>query len=201
MFCSQQCLEEASKNFHEAEVRLRCIDFTQKILLEALSICSGSFDKLQTLIDDPALGSKTVFDYDWNLASNAKNKMHGLIAMNSLQLGPISDELRYVDDHPVLNLFESAREKQIGRNFMSRVGRILTVNCYSLDWRTPKQADDESALERATTMKVGSALLIFGSLFNHSCAPNIDRMIVDNSFVFIVRRPIRKGEQLFISYG
>jgi hypothetical protein len=169
--------------------------------LEALNICDGSFDKLQTLIDDPALGSKTVYDYDWNFASNAKNMMHGLIAFNSLQLGPINDELSYVETHPVLNLYESEREKEIAKAFMLRVARIITVNCYSLDWRTPQQADDENSFEASGKRKIGSAILIFGSLFNHSCAPNIDRMIVDNKFVFIVRRPIHKGEQLFISYG
>jgi SET and MYND domain-containing protein 4 len=201
MFCSQHCFDEAKRTFHEAEVKLRCIDFTQKILLEALSICEGSFDKLQAFIDDPKLGSKTVFDYDWHDASSAKSRLRGLTVFNSLQLGPLNEELAYIETHPVLELFDDEREKRVAKAFMSRIGRILTVNCYSLDWRTPKRADDEHALERASTMKVGSALLIFGSLFNHSCAPNIDRMVVDNRFVFIVRRPIRQGEQLFISYG
>lgn len=201
MFCSQDCTQEATRNFHQAEVALRCIDFTQKILLEALKICDGSFDKLLSLIDDPTTANQTVFDFDWNDEKNVKNQLHGLLAFNSLQLGPISDDLSFVDTHPVLSIFTNEREREIARAFMVRVARILTVNCYSLDWWTPRSQNDESFLSSSSKMKVGSAILIFGSLFNHSCAPNIDRMIVDNKFVFIVRRPIKAGEQLFISYG
>lgn len=202
MFCSQFCCDEATKNFHQAEVSLRCIDFTQRILLEALNICNGSFEKLLTLIDDNSLATKTVFDFDWNDPNNPKNKIHSLLAFNSLQLGPINDELAYVETHPVLSLFNDEREKSIARAFMTRIARILTVNCYSLDWWTPRHEDDGSSLlSGANKMKIGSSILIFGSLFNHSCAPNLDRMVFDNKFVFIVRRPIEKGEQVFISYG
>lgn len=195
-------MEEATKNFHQAEVTLRCIDFTQRILLEALIICDGNYDKLLSLIDDPSTATKTIFDFDWNDTKNVKNQLHGLLAFNSLQLGPINDELSYVETHPVLNLFHSEREKIIAKAFMTRIARILTVNCYSLEWWAPeKQDDDDSFLTSSNKIKVGSAILIFGSLFNHSCAPNIDRMVVDNKFVFIVRRFINEGEQLFISYG
>lgn len=201
MFCSSLCAE-AGMTFHQAEVTLRCIDFTQRILLEALSICNGSFDKLLTLIDDPTLSSKTIFDFDWNDTENIKNRMHGLLAFNSLQLGPISDDLDYCQTHPVLALFKSEREKDIGKAFMVRIARILTVNCYCLDWMAPQGESDGSLFLSSTNrMEVGSSILIFGSLFNHSCAPNIDRTLVDNKFVFVVRRPIWKGEQLFISYG
>lgn len=201
MFCSHHCQKTAEKIFHASEVKLRCIDFTQRILLEALRICNGSFDKLSTLIEDASLATQTVYDFDWNNADNAKNRLHGLLAFNSLQLGALSDELSYVDIHPVLDLFKSEREKDIAKAFMIRVARILSVNCYSLDWWMPKREDDESPFLSSNKMKIGSALLIFGSLFNHSCAPNIDRMVVDNKFIFIVRRPIKKGEQCFISYG
>lgn len=202
MFCSPYCTKRGKKVFHNAEVTLRCIDFTQRILLEALNICDGSFEKLSTFVHDPETASRTIYDFDWKDGKNVKNQMHGLLAFNALQLGPINEELEYVATHPVLNLFKSEQEKDIAREFMTRVARILTVNCYSLDWWSPK-SDDEGTpgIMRSHKVKVGSALLIFGSLFNHSCAPNIDRMIVDNKFVFVVRRPIKAGEQLFISYG
>lgn len=201
MFCSEHCIKEGTESFHQVEVQLRCIDFTQRMLMEALQICDGNFDKLLSFTEDPKMCSQTIFDFDWSNVGNVKNKMHGLLAFNSLQLGPLSDDFDYLDTHPVLELFKSDREKEIAKSFMVRAARILAVNCYSLDWWTPKRECDESSLMSRHKMKVGSALLIFGSLFNHSCAPSIDRMIVDNKFVFIVRRPISKGEQLFISYG
>lgn len=171
------------------------------MLLEALQICDGSFDKLLTLVEDPSMASKTIFDFDWNDSESTKNRMHSLLAFNSLQLGPLSDDYSHIDTHPVLDLFKSDHEKNVAKSFMLRIARILAVNCYSLDWWTPRHEDADSFLLSSDKMKVGSALLIFGSMFNHSCAPNIDRMIVDNKFVFLVRRPISVGEQLFISYG
>ena len=201
MFCSSRCAELGKKIFHEAEVTLRCIDFTQRILLEALEICDGSFDKLSTLVNDPSTASRSFFDFDWSDPDNVKHKMDGLLTFNSLQLCPVNDELDYVQTHPVLNLFKTEREKEIAKGFMTRIARILTVNSYGLDWWSPKMSDEDLSALTSSKMKIGSAILIFGSLFNHSCAPNIDRMIVDNKFVFIVRRPIKMGEQVFISYG
>lgn len=48
---------------------------------------------------------------------------------------------------------------------------------------------------------LGRVILAFGSLLNHSCYPNIEHVMVDDKMVFIVTRPIKAGEQLFISYG
>lgn len=171
------------------------------MLLEALQICDGSFDKLQSFVDDPKTASQTIFDFNWSDTESMKYRMHALLAFNALQLGPISDDLAHIDTHPVLDLFKSEREREIAKGFMVRAARILAVNCYSLDWWTPRSENEDSSLLASNKMKIGSALLILGSLFNHSCAPNIDRMIVENKFVFVVRRPIVAGEQLFISYG
>jgi hypothetical protein len=202
MFCSGLCAKIAKENFHQIEVRLRCIEFTQKILLETLKICEGNFDRLAALIDDPSTSAQTFFDFDWSDQENAKKQLHGLLAFNALQVGPMTSELSYVETHPILEIFKTKKEKEIAKAFMTRVARILSVNCYSIDWLTPKKLDGESSfLDIPSKMKIGSAVLIFGSLFNHSCAPNIDRMFVDNKFVFVVRRPIKEGEQLFISYG
>jgi SET domain len=181
---------------------LRCMDFTQRILLEALKICEGNFEKLASLVEHSSLSSQTFFDFDWNDDDDWKRQLHGLLAFNALQLGPITDELSYVYSHPVLETFKSEKEKEVAIAFMLRIARILSVNCYSMDWLAPNKIGEESSiLESPHRMKIGSAILIFGSLFNHSCAPNIDRMIVENKFVFIVRRPIKEGEQLFICYG
>lgn len=191
-------MKSATEIFHETEVKLRCLDFTQRILLEALKICGGSFDKLSSLAQDPSLASQTIFDFSW---SGTKNEMHGLLAFNSLQLGPITDDVLSMQTHPVLELFKEDSEKEIAKAFLIRCARILAVNCFSLEWLTPTRDDDENSFLSSNKMKIGSGLLIFGSLFNHSCAPNIDRMIVDNKVVFVVRRPVIRGEQLFISYG
>ena len=47
----------------------------------------------------------------------------------------------------------------------------------------------------------GSGIFPFMSLLNHSCYPNAEQTTVDNKCVLMVARPIKAGEQIFISYG
>lgn len=44
-------------------------------------------------------------------------------------------------------------------------------------------------------------IFLLGSLFNHSCAPNVMVFQFGQVNVYTVIRPIIEGEQLFISYG
>lgn len=53
-----------------------------------------------------------------------------------------------------------------------------------------------NAIESEFTASIGAVL----SLFNHSCAPNLYNYSVDNRKLCITIRPVKKGEQLFISY-
>lgn len=46
-----------------------------------------------------------------------------------------------------------------------------------------------------------SGVLPFGSLFNHSCDPNVMRVTYENKIVFVVIKPVVKDHQLFTSYG
>lgn len=47
-----------------------------------------------------------------------------------------------------------------------------------------------------TTTSIGAVLC----LFNHSCAPNLYNYAVGNQKYCVTIRPVKKGEQLFISY-
>lgn len=177
----------------------------QKILLESVNICGGDINKLKDLIDGEKFSSKTVFDFNWNGTKNHNEEniemFNKLVAFNGLQVGPDSFEFDWIGAHPILNTLKDS-EKDIAEKYMRRAARILSVNCYSLDWITPEiDSSNISSNFGSQRMKIGSGLFIFGSLFNHSCAPNIDRILVDNKFVFYVRSPIKPGEQLFISYG
>lgn len=57
-----------------------------------------------------------------------------------------------------------------------------------------------SRLTDRGTIQYGRAVGLFGSLFNHSCDPNVTRINFDDKMVFIVNKPIKAGEQLFIAY-
>lgn len=198
MFCSQKCLNEANEIYHENEVNMNCIEFTQRILFQALHICDNNFVKLQAVMNEANENPKLIFDFDWN-DNNSRKKIEQLTAFCSLQMGP-NVETSFIDELPILATIKLPKDKEIAREFLTRAARIVAVNCYSLEWRVPKCHETKS-LESMEIMKIGSGILLLGSLFNHSCTPNIDRMIYDNKFIFYVKRPIQKGEQLFVNYG
>lgn len=189
------------KSFFAVELNIKVRDFNLQMFNEALAICGGSFDKMQELIDDPELSMKTVFDFDLSDPNDPLYKYHLLLAFHSLTEGQMVEDMDYIKTHPVLKTLKNDRERNIAKAFMLRIFRILCVNSEGMDSYYPQINKDGKLVSSLNNMKLGSAMLPFGALINHSCVQNIDRIIVDNKFVFYVRRPIKKGQQLFISYG
>ena len=49
--------------------------------------------------------------------------------------------------------------------------------------------------------KIGGFISPLSSLFNHSCAPNINYCHIGKQLITYVLRPIKKGDQVFTTYG
>lgn len=177
-------------------------DIKQRMLFEALAICGGSFDRLEKFLTDPELSNKTIFDFDLSDPKDPSYREKLLISINSLvQVSSVSDEVRrYMNNHPVLDLLQTEHHREIAKTFLLRAFRILTVNSFGIEFVVPSKPADRTK-ESINTKLIGDGLCQFGSLLNHSCIPNVDRVFVDNKFVFFIRRPVLKGEQLFTCYG
>lgn len=202
MFCSTECIEIATKTFFRTETKLRMHDIKQRMFFEALDICGGSFTKLNQLMDATDLSKRTIFDFDLTNPNDSLYKYNLLMSIMSLsQIANVSDEVvRYLAHHPLLDTIEDPVDKEIAKRFLLHCFRILTVNAFGIEWLVPARPRDFTK-DTIITKLAGDALCSFGSLMNHSCIPNVDRVFVDNRFVFFVRRPINKGQQLFITYG
>lgn len=202
MFCSNECIDVATKTFFHAENKLKMHDIKQRMLFEALAICDGSFNKLNELMDATDLDKKTVFDFDSSNLNDPLYKYNALMSIMSLsQIATVSSEVvTYLSHHPVLESITDEAYKEIAKRFLLRCFRILTVNSFGIEWVVPARPRDFTK-DSIITKLAGDAICLFGSLINHSCSPNVDRIFFDNKFVFFVRRPIYKGQQLFISYG
>lgn len=202
MFCSKQCKETATSTFLQAENDSKSHDIKQRMLFEALAICGGSFDALKQLMDDTELSRKTIFDFDLSDPKDPMYRHHLLESITSLSMIPVvkDDIVRYMKRHPALDLLTSEKDKKIAHDFLLHAYKILTVNSFGIEWVIPARPKDYNRAS-VNTMLAGDGLCPFGSLMNHSCSPNVDRLVVDNKFVFYVRRPIKKGQQLFTCYG
>ncbi len=202
MFCSEECIDVATNTFFHADYKLKMHDIKQRMLIESLAICGGSFNKLKQLMDATDLRKQTVFDFDLTNPNDPLYKYNLLTTIMSLsQIATVSNEVvRYLSHHPILDWINDEADKEIAKRFLLRCFRILTVNSFGIEFVVPARPRDITKNSIITKL-VGDAICLFGSLMNHSCSPNVDRIIVDNKFVFFVRRPISKGQQLFISYG
>lgn len=177
-----------------------------KYLFESLSICGGSFEKLEQLMEDPALSSATVFDFDFSDPNSPNYKYQMLLAFNSLCRSPLQYQQKcFIDEkasqlESQLEFLESREQKQIAKKFIYRFYEIACNVLLLMDWRVPViPCDHEAGL--FDKINIGPGVFPFAGLINMSCFPNIDRIVVDNKFVFYARRPIKKSEQLFMTLG
>ncbi|CRK88878.1 CLUMA_CG002591, isoform A [Clunio marinus] len=202
MFCSTECLRIGTKIFLTARNESKIHDIKQRMLFEALYICDGSFEKLKQLMDKTTNCQQTIFDFDLSDTKDSSHKLKLLTSILSLVTASnvSNDIIKYLDQHPVLNLFKLEKERDIAKEFLLRAFKILTVNSFGIEWVIPAKPKDVNK-DSINTRLAGDGLCSFGSLMNHSCIPNIDRVFVDNKFVFYVRQHIEKGKQLFVCYG
>lgn len=202
MFCSAICLESGWKRFHKYECNALDQSFSNdneydililKIVFESLKF-SGSLEKLENLVADPKL-NVTVFDLDLKSKKEDQTEKNLLKAIYSLKKGPTSDEDIamadwIVDSHPVLvSTCKLSAQREFLRNFVIKIMGIIDRNSYI--FYSPSMKMNE---------EIGSGVFPFASLMNHSCSPNIYRIFVDNKQVFIVKKPIPVGQQLFVGY-
>lgn len=182
MFCSEECRNIATKSFAPIKDQQK-INLLQRILLESLSICGGSFSKLQQLIHDVELSNKTVFDFDFNNTEDLSYNYHMLLAIISLKKSK-TVHLQYLDainQHPVLQFIKTQEERNIARKCLVHFARIVALNAFHI-------AD-------------GKGVFAFSSLLNHSCIPNVSWRLVDTKMVLVVMSSIPKDQQLFVTYG
>lgn len=193
MFCSTTCIAKFVN-----ERKGNCLNFEEQILLKSLPFCGGSIEKLKDLEEN-----KTIFDFDLSDPEDPSYNYNMLTAVNSMMM-----EMKYASStlpqvmfhYPTLKLFNDKKGKEIAHAFMLKIYRILSLNLYGIDWAIPT-SNHLSLRQFVEIKRLGDAIFVFGSLINHSCVGNIERVNVDSKVAYIVKVPIGKGEQLFINYG
>lgn len=199
MYCSTECKEKAVE-ISVRGCRLSDMDGFQRSFYEALNMSGGSFEKLEMLLDDPDLANKTVFDFNWRNLEETVRRYQSLLAINGLLGAPLkeSGEPQF---QCALDPLNSEEHKRITLRFMQRLKSISILNAIGLDGQAFDVDNRENKLDIFETRSTGIGILCFGSLLNHSCDHNVDRMAVANKIVFYANGPIAKGQQLCINYG
>lgn len=163
------------------------IQMAHRIVFEALGVF-GKISKLEKFLDEHSQ-LKTVFDFDLRKGDENQREKNLLVAVNSLQRNAIPEGMKpLMDQHVELmkSITKNPKEQKFLDGFMRKQMEIIITNTFGIVDR------DE--------MEIGSGIFPLASLFNHSCAPNVIRINVENKLVFIVSRPIEKNQQLFVCY-
>lgn len=197
-YCSKECKDKAWQVYTTSASNT---DSMQRSFYTALHLCGGDYQKLERVLDDPNFASKSVFDFDWTSdLSEAQLNYQSLIAIMGLARSTAVD-FNPTDYSRTIATIEGDEKRRIALKFMERFVGISKLNAigmehFGFDAENPRDSLDLFALRFS-----GRGILLFGSLFNHSCDHNIHRMAVGNKVVFIANRPISEGKQLFVSYG
>ena len=205
MYCSNACQAKHYKNIHSFECCKKPLPIVllvvAKMIFIALSI-TKSFKKLCKLIKESK--NKTVFDFDLSHPEDISCQQNILTVINSCAMSEhseivMSEKMKEVFDQPPFDsIWETPEERELLIEFFHKQLRIHNTNKLEMGEPTFESLPDEKFWYSKT---IGGGLCPFASLFNHSCDSNVKRFTVDNKLVFVIARPIKAGEQLFISYG
>lgn len=198
MFCSQECYD-CGKDKEMCAVDESIFSIAVRLMLEALDTLGGDVDKLELLMNDPELRNKTVFDLDLNNPNDPNFKYNQLLSFNSIFEGDDQEFFhQFVHRHPILNRWPSKHEKEIVQAFMLHI--IRRIQCTAVCGTLMLSKENPLPLLDGEKIIYGVFKTAFSSLINHSCCPNTSFLSVDNKNVIYVTLPIKKGEQVFMSY-
>lgn len=205
MYCSTDCQAEHLKFIKSIESSKKPLPIVlttcAKMIFIAIEV-AGGFKKLCNLISESK--SKTVFDFDLSNPESPDYKQNLLRVINSCAMSEsskinITDNMKAIFNHPPFDsIWETPEERELLIDIFHRQLRIHNTNQLEMGAHTLDTVFDETYWYSKT---IGGGLYPFASLFNHSCDANVKRFTVDNKLAFVVGRPIKAGQQLFISYG
>ena len=191
MYCSRECQEKHEWHKIECDHEASLTRLSSPIfgLLFKSYFIEGN--EWQEVIKGE---EKTVFDFDLSDPDDPMYQKNLLVAINSLSMN---------FKHPIYHPKDRDLVSKTNKNTIKKITDLkLIFKTNGIEIKKPlKFAKYYSRGDLARTQSYGTALLPFGSLFNHSCFPNVKTVAIDNKVVFYVGRPIAAGAQLFINYG
>lgn len=208
MFCSEDCYQEAWKRFHKHECKIIDGIFSLNSMPVVTAVRAAvqsitMFDdpkELEKLIKDINVETENAFtlDYSQLTEQNLFRAAYSLATNESCQKISVlfgfakqcASVWHLLITHTYLHLLLKTKDTEdLFLNVLFHFFEVAVTNAHSLGQTV------------GSTEQYGSAIFPLCSLLNHSCAPNILKLI-DKSTVFVIAKQfIKAGEQIFDSYG
>lgn len=186
MFCSEECQEmEASRHFNRDFEGLNSSPIEKSLKMQRESIrVAGGVNQLFELLKDSE--DKTIFDFDFSNPDDPMYDKNQLIALNGLCKN-WKEVVEFKSDQQLLDisLMEESDSSQARKKMLK-----FAINQLDIYY-----------VNSSIMQKGREGIYLFKSLLNHSCIPNVIPFNFGDKIALIVARPIKAGDQLFISYG
>lgn len=203
MFCNEKCYNEGMASFHQYECNIESVleetgsmRMALRSFFHSLFISGGSIEKLKQLMRISDLKNPTILDYDLSEDENDENENY-LKCMISLahntNVALIKDFSDVFSQNSHLKELWTLHKDFINE-YIIRMHQIEILNFHGIKGRSLKKRGDRFR------SSVGDGSYAFCSLINHSCCPNVMRIVVDSCMVLIVERPVKANEQIFDCY-
>lgn len=213
MYCSQECLIESKKTFHQFECPIaeyiwdHCqeIALTLRLVIKAFTM----FDTVQELTEfreKNKIADVTAFSYDQkngltekeyygqveNLFTNETNRTEEDLFIRGCKVALLYHHLIEKTKFGDVLKTESERDTLIALLFHhSQITSVNSFNCHQYDDVNP-----DAITEFKTSDIFSRGMYPLSSLFNHSCAPNVATITVGTKIVTYVTRVINKNAEV-----
>lgn len=210
MYCSADCLNSAHRRHHRYECEIvdellasGIMHIAFRMFFEGLSLFDGDIHQMEAFLSQHET-PMTVFDFD-----KTQDGKNSFLATMSLVA---DDKESNFAIHDYESIFQKTKELRslwtLNKNFIRKMfSKLLHVGTLYVHGIGGWSLKDNGTADRNDPKNPsfyqqlnGNGCYLFCSLLNHSCAPNIKRLNVDEKVVIVVSRPIEKGGQLFDSY-
>ena len=191
MYCSDECAKQ--DDVHEKNCPYEIPLNVQILLLKKVIEIDGDFDSEEGLSDDK---KKTVFDFDLSNPDDSMYRKNLQIAVNSLS-ATVESDMKMLSSAQICS---NSTEEELQTEMPYKYMRVWATNAYDL-WENVRVITGPGTYKYRFYEHFGKGIFPFVSLLNHSCYPNACTLTVDNKCVLTTCRPIKAGEQIFVSYG
>lgn len=203
MFCSETCRQDAWKRFHRFECSIidgifESFDGSPTVILAIrLSLCALTMfheepEKLRELIQSIDVEKESAFDLNYSNLTELEH-FRPIYAQATNESTSFIDVFRFTNTCAgVWNLLRhhtdislTLKTPEMEDFFLNLISHFLLTTAYNCH----------------TFSRFGAGSFALTSLLNHSCAPNVERVVDGITNHVVVRRVIKAGEQIFDNYG
>lgn len=219
LFCSQSCYDIGHENFHTIECRKRGVhtnwEAARRIVLQTVIGAIKSFPNIKNMMDviENFRNRKANNEQNYYSDPSIRAYMQFFALGRSTDRTPILQDFQFFDYTKTLHsliatnpeyqsMFGSLEETRFLAHLILHHFYIVDANGFDAlsllhgTYTTELGTD----FENGSGFTYAHGIYVNSSQLNHSCQPNIARIFIGNKLIGKVIRPIKRGEQLFVSY-